>query len=274
MGEKFKMSRAVRIFLSIALLTLFFCCTAVMAVEEVGVPVLLYHRFGPTVADSMTTKTSVFEAQMKWLKDNGYTVIPMRTLVNYLLGQGPPPAPKSVVICADDGHKSVYSDMLPIVKKYKYPVTLFLYPSCISNKHAPYAMTWEQIAELQKTGLFDMQGHTYWHPNFKKEKKKLKPADYQKLVEMQLVKSKNVLEKKLGTKVDLLAWPFGIYDEELEKDAAKAGYVVAFSIDRRFDSKSEPMMAQPRYLLANSDGIKGFAAIVEGKVQEKGHKTY
>jgi len=50
--------------------------------------------------------------------------------------------------------------------------------------------------------------------------------------------------------------------------------VVAFSIDRRFDSKSEPMMAQPRYLMANSDGVKGFAAIVEGKVQEKGHKTY
>ena len=268
------MTRVVRVFFAVFLLAMVFCSQAGSAAEDVGVPVILYHRFGPTVADSMTTVTSVFEAQMKWLKDNGYTVIPMRNLVNYLLGQGPPPAPKSVVLCADDGHKSVYSDMLPIVKKYNYPVTLFLYPSCISNVHAPYAMTWEQIAELQKTGLFDMQGHTYWHPNFKKEKKKLKPEEYQKLVDMQLVKSKNFLEKKLGTKVDLLAWPFGIYDDQLEKDAAKAGYVVAFSIERRFDSKSEPIMAQPRYLMANSDGVKGFAAIVEGKVQEKGHKTY
>ncbi len=268
------MSRAFRIFLSIALLTVFFCGTAAYAAEEAGVPVLLYHRLGPTVADSMTTKTSVFEAQMKWLKDNGYTVIPMRQLVNYLLGQGPPPPPKSVVLCADDGHKSVYTDMLPVVKKYNYPVTLFLYPSCISNPKAPYAMTWEQIAALQKTGLFDMQGHTYWHPNFKKDKKKLKPEEYQKELDQQLVKSKNVLEKKLGTKVDMLAWPFGIYDDELEKAAAKAGYVVAFSIDRRLDSKSEPIMAEPRYLMANSDGIKGFAAIVEGKVQEKAHKTY
>jgi peptidoglycan/xylan/chitin deacetylase (PgdA/CDA1 family) len=268
------MTRAVRIFLSIVLLALVFCSTAASAAEDVAVPVILYHRFGPTVADSMTTKTSVFEAQMKWLKDNGYTVIPMRTLVNYLLGQGPPPPPKSVVLCADDGHKSVYTDMLPIVKKYNYPVTLFLYPSCISNPKAPYAMTWEQIAELQKTGLFDMQGHTYWHPNFKKDKKKLKPEEYQKELDQQLVKSKNVLEKKLGTKVDLLAWPFGIYDDELEKYAAKAGYVMAFSIDRRLDSKSEPIMAEPRYLMANSDGVKGFAAIVEGHVQEKGHKTY
>jgi hypothetical protein len=50
--------------------------------------------------------------------------------------------------------------------------------------------------------------------------------------------------------------------------------VVAFSINRRFDNKSEPIMAQPRYLMANSDGVKGFAAIVEGKVQEHGKKTY
>ena len=60
-----------------------------LAQEKVGVPVLCYHRFGPKVADSMTVTTQVFEAQLKWLQDHGYTVIPLRTLVNYLHGQGP-----------------------------------------------------------------------------------------------------------------------------------------------------------------------------------------
>jgi len=268
------MTRAVRIFLSIVLLALVFCSTAASAAEDVAVPVILYHRFGPTVADSMTTKTSVFEAQMKWLKDNGYTVIPMRTLVNYLLGQGPPPPPKSVVLCADDGHKSVYTDMLPIVKKYNYPVTLFLYPSCISNPKAPYAMTWEQLKELQQTGLFDLQGHTFWHPNFNKDRKKLKPEEYKKEVETQLAKSKKVLESHLGTKIESMAWPYGIYDDYLESEAQKAGYVAAFSIDRRNADKSEKMMAVPRYLMQNGDGLKGFIAIVSGHAQEKkGKKT-
>jgi peptidoglycan/xylan/chitin deacetylase (PgdA/CDA1 family) len=242
---------------------------AAWAEEQVAVPVLCYHRFGPKAADGMTVTTQVFAAQMQWLRDNGYTIIPLRTLVNYLKGEGPAPPAKSVVITVDDGHKTVYTEMQPIVKKYKMPVTLFLYPSCISNPKAPYAMSWEQIKELQQTGLFDMQGHTFWHPNFKKEKKKLKPEEYNKLVQTQLVKSKNVLEKKLGTKVDLLAWPFGIYDDYLESEAQKAGYVMTFSIDRRHASKAEKLIEQPRYLMVNGDGVKGFAAIITGKSQEK-----
>ncbi len=268
-----KMTLRILPLLGIILLTLGLSGGAGTAAEEVSVPVLAYHRFGPTRADSMTVTTPVFEAQMQWLKDNGYTVIPLRTLVNYLLGKGPAPAPKSVVITADDGHKSVYTDMLPIVRKYNIPVTLFLYPSCLSN--ASYALTYEQVKEMQQTGLFDVQGHTFWHPNFKRDKKKLKPAEYQKLVETQLVKSKMVLDKRLGTNIDLLAWPFGIYDDYLEAEAQKAGYVAAFSIDRRNASKSEKIMEQPRYLMQNGDAVKGFAAIVRGQAQERQgiHKT-
>ena len=266
------MMRTLRLLAVITLLALCFCGQAASAEDQVTVPVLCYHRFGPKVADSMTVTTKVFESQMQWLKDHQYTVIPLRTLVNYLRKQGPPPPPKSVVITADDAHKTVYSDMLPVVRKYNIPVTLFVYPSCVSN--ASYAMTWEQLKALQATGLFDMQSHTFWHPNFKKEKKKLKPEEYKKLVDAQLVKSKASLEKRFGGTVDVLAWPFGIYDDELEKDAAKAGYVVAFSIDRRNASPSEKMMAQPRYLMVNGDGLKNFEAIVTGRAQEKGHKTY
>jgi peptidoglycan/xylan/chitin deacetylase (PgdA/CDA1 family) len=264
----------IRVLAALLWVAVSFCGPVALAAEPVGVPVLCYHRFGPAVTDGMTVKTQVFAAQLKWLKDNGYTVIPLRTLVDYLLGKGPAPPAKSVVITADDAHQTVYSDMLPLVKKYNIPVTLFAYPSCVSRVSSVKCMTWEQLIELQQTGLFDIQSHTFWHPNFKKDKKKMKPGEYEKSVHTQLSKSKAALEKRLGTKVDLLAWPFGIYDDYLEKEAAKAGYVAAFSIDRRFANKSEKMMAQPRYLMTNGDGIKNFAAIVSGKIQEKGHKTY
>lgn len=230
---------------------------------SISVPILTYHNFEPSESGSMIISTSKFEAQLKWLIENGYTVIPMKNLVSYLRGGDISIPAKSVVICTDDGRKSVYLHMLPIVRKYNIPVTLFVYPSSISN--ASYAMTWDQLRELQKTNLFDIQSHTYWHPNFKQEKKKLSASEYEKLVNTQFVSSKKTLDEKLKTNVTLLAWPFGIYDEYLEQQAAKAGYVMAFSIDPRPASKSENMMSQPRYLMVEGQSMQAFAAMINKK---------
>lgn len=226
------------------------------------VPILLYHRFAATVKDSMTVTTPVFASHLKYLHDNGYTVIPLRRLVDYYLGKAAAPPAKSVVIVADDAHQSVYSDMLPLVKKYKYPVTIFAYPSAISN--AKYAMTWNQLRELKKTGLFDIQSHTYWHPNFKKERKKLSHEALDSLVTVQLKKSKARLETEIGSPVDLLAWPFGIYDENLIEHARRTGYVASFTIERRHATEKDNVMKLPRYLLINADNVKIFAQLLAG----------
>ena len=233
------------------------------ASREFSAPILLYHRFGPTVADSMTIKTSVFEEQLKYLRDNGYRVIPLRQVVDFYLRKGPAPPPKSVVIVEDDAHKSVYTDMLPLVKKYNVPVTVFVYPSAISN--AKYAMTWDQLRELKKTGLFDFQSHTYWHPNFRKERKALKPAEFDKLVESQLRKSREKIEKELGGKVEMLAWPFGIYSDDLLRRAGSLGYRVTFTIEPRHVTPAESVMALPRYLVSNGDRGAAFAQILAGR---------
>lgn len=225
-----------------------------------SIPILVYHRFGPTVADSMTTTTPVFEAQLQFIHDHGYTVIPLEAAVAWLRGEGPPPPPRSLVITADDGHRSVYEVMAPLIRKYQFPVTLFIYPSAISN--ASYAMTWEQLRELQSSSLFTVQSHTYWHPNFKIEKRKQVAADYDKFVSTQLQKSKSTLEKKLGIEVKFLAWPFGIYDDDLLIRAKDAGYAAAFSIDRHNANSSSTLMALPRFLMTNADQGKAFEQLL------------
>jgi peptidoglycan/xylan/chitin deacetylase (PgdA/CDA1 family) len=229
---------------------------------RMAIPILVYHRFGPVVADSMTVTTHQFESHVKYLMETSYTIIPLRELVDYHLGKRKSLPCRSIAITVDDGHKSVFTDLSPLVKKYKIPVTLFLYPSAISN--ASYAMTWDQLREIQAFRLFDFQGHTYWHPNFKNERKKLSPADYENLVEMQLKKSKEKLEKELGIHVDMLSWPFGIYDENLIRKAVGAGYVSAFTIERFHTKASDPVMALPRYLITDADKGKAFGKILGG----------
>jgi peptidoglycan/xylan/chitin deacetylase (PgdA/CDA1 family) len=249
-------------FLCILLLLSAFIFTAkAQTAENSGNPangsrVLLYHRFGPKVADSMTVTTPVFASHLEFLKSHGYTVVPLRRIVDAFLRKGPALPPKSVAIVVDDGHITVYTEMLPLVKKANIPVTLFIYPSAISN--ASYAMTWDQLRELKKTGLFDMQSHGYWHPNFKIEKKRLSPADYEKFVDTQLSKTRKTLEKKLGGTVDIIGWPFGIFDDYLISRAVKAGYVAGFSIEAHPVNSSDEVMKLPRYLLTNANKGKDF----------------
>lgn len=258
------MKKIWRIYLLLAALLLVMPCGFARAAEsrdgDIAVPILVYHRFGPVVADSMTVKTSVFAAHLEYLRANGYTVIPLRQLTDYLAGSAPPPPARSVVITADDGHESVFTDMFPLIRRYRIPLTLFIYPSAISN--AKYAMAWQQLREMQDSGLVDIQSHTYWHPNFKKEKKRLSPETYEKFVHMQLSKSKEVLEQRLGSSVKMLAWPFGLYDEELIDKASQLGYVAGFTLERRSARSSDNVMALPRYLMVNDVQGSSFANLL------------
>ena len=224
------------------------------------VPILVYHRFGVTVADGMTVRSSTFEHQLQRLREQGFTVIPLRWLIAWRSGARAALPVKSIVITADDGHVSVYRDMLPLVRRYNIPVTLFIYPSAVS--HASYAMTWQQLQELQRSGLFDIQSHTYWHPNFKRERRNLAPAAYLAFVRKQLVQSKSVLEQHMGHRITALAWPFGLYDEITVAQAQAAGYEAAFTIARKVATRNDPAMTVPRFLMVEPPNARWFDQIL------------
>ncbi|HLG55575.1 MAG TPA: polysaccharide deacetylase family protein [Vicinamibacterales bacterium] len=227
---------------------------------EVRTSILVYHRFGPVVADSMTVRTRTFRWQLEYLREHGYSVIPLREWIAWRRRLGPPPPARSVIITADDGHRTVFTDMLPLVREFGTPVTLFIYPSAISN--AAYAMTWEQLRGLAATGLFDIQSHSYWHPNFATEKRRLPPATYRAFALTQLTRSKTVLEQRLGVHIDVIAWPFGIYNDELLQVGVDSGYVAGVTLNRRVATSTDPLMALPRFLITDATSGRHFATVL------------
>jgi hypothetical protein len=79
---------------------------------------------------------------------------------------------------------------------------------------------------------------------------------------MQFRKSKEKLEKELAVKIDMLAWPFGIYDDELIAIAVRSGYTAAFTIERRPAGLSENITTLPRFLMVDTDRGKRFETIL------------
>ena len=76
-----------RFFLTLVVLVWVLSLPTAGKTEGVQVPILLYHRFGPRVADSMTVTTPVFESHLQYLQDHGYRVIRLRDVVDYRLGK-------------------------------------------------------------------------------------------------------------------------------------------------------------------------------------------
>lgn len=233
--------------------------------EEWRVPILVYHRFAATVTDSMTVRSATFEDHLRVLRSQGYSVIPLHDLLDYLYGRRAGLPAKAVVITADDGHRSVYQVMYPLARRYRVPVTLFIYPSAISN--ASYALTWDELRRMQQSGGVDVQSHSYWHPNFVQERRRLSPQAYRQLVRQQLLRPRQVIEKQLGHKVDLLAWPFGLYDAELMQEAQTAGYLAAFSLEARPVTWRDSLWALPRLLMVDAYDAKTFAALLKKNSQ-------
>ena len=70
----------------------------------------------------------------------------------------------------------------------------------------------------------------------------------------------------MGTQVTLLAWPFGIYNSYLENEAAKAGYVMAFTIGYRTANRSFKPMEQPRFMIVDKLDNQTFKIIINNSI--------
>lgn len=219
--------------------------------------ILVYHRFGDTAADSMTTTTAVFAQQLTQLRAHGYRIVPLADLVASLSpdhGQ----AGKLIAITVDDGHRSVFFDLFPAIQRLNVPVTLFIYPSAIGN--ASYALTWAQLRSMTASKLVSIGAHTYWHPDFRVERGRLTPEAYARFVQFQLTRPRAVLQERLGVDVAFLAWPYGISDEALRRAAQDSGYTAAFALGNRNASGKDPRYALPRHMVVDAVGGQALLA--------------
>src|SRR5436853_4893758 len=231
--------------------------------QTAQVLIFCYHRLVDKIRYPGTEITpAAFEAEMKELKDRGITVISMQDLLAWKKGEKNIP-PRSAVVTFDDGWKSQYEVGWPIMKKYGYPFTLFIYTEGVrgGTLGGGEAITWEQLANMRDNGV-DIQAHTATHqdlreghtvmviePGGKRTRKKLTGADYEKWVQNEVVGCKELLEQRLGIKVNCFAVPFGNYNEHVKELTRNAGYEAMFTVYGQPITFTSPMDAIGRYAI-------------------------
>lgn len=190
------------------------------------VAVLGYHRFENPPGDSLALASKDFEAQMQRLKDTGVTVISMADFLAWRRGEKRLP-PRCAVITIDDGYISGYTEAWPILKKFGYPATLFVYTNYISS--GGKSITWQQLAEMRDAGV-EIGSHSVSHASLNARKGRT-DAEYEAWLWNELKGSKDILEQHLSTPIRTHAFPFGTANEHVKAAGLKAGYEALFTVN-------------------------------------------
>ncbi len=231
-GEKeTTMAKRIALFAAVALLLFFAASPRDMNAHKVEereretkVMILNYHK-----VDNMNISLSVlpkdFDAQMKYLKENGYHTITPDELYGSLMGTCELPE-KPVLITFDDGYADNYHYAYPILRKYDFKATIFL-ASGFMGKYDNY-VTWDQVREMASNGI-SIQSHSVTHSSMSDL------SDEQ--LQAELTESKEKIEAEIGQPVQYFAYPTGTYDFHIAHLVREAGYKAAFTI--RFGNVDE-----------------------------------
>jgi peptidoglycan/xylan/chitin deacetylase (PgdA/CDA1 family) len=184
--------------------------------RRVRIPILMYHSIRKAgVQDThpyYETETSVlmFQEQMAFLHENGFSVISLSEAVR-LLDAGARPSDNRVVITFDDGFEDFYTDALPILNRYRFTATVFLPTAFISCTPIEFknkaCLTWAQVREAHRAGI-GFGSHTVTHPQLKEV------STYE--LEYEIRYSKETIEDQLGDRVDSFSYPYAFPEEDAE----------------------------------------------------------
>ncbi len=197
----------------------------VLATGYQAVPILCYHRFGAR-ATKLNVTPQAFEQQMEFLARNGYTVIPLERLQRFLAGKEALPA-KSVAITIDDGYRSTFEIAYPVLKKFGFPATVFLYTDFVG---ASDAMTWAQMKTMTGSDLITLQPHSKSHANLTLRLPGESEARYRERIRREVLAPVGVIKERLGEPTLTYAYPYGDVNEYvvdlLVKDGIAQGVTV------------------------------------------------
>jgi peptidoglycan/xylan/chitin deacetylase (PgdA/CDA1 family) len=217
----------------------------------------MYHYISepPPDADIYRRDLSVspdnFEAQLAWLKDEGYQSITLTDLV-YHLRLGWPLPDKPVILTFDDGYRDNYTNAFPLLKKYGFVSTFFLVTAPIDNGDPAY-LSWNMVRRMHRAGM-DFQPHSYRHFDLRD-----KPLDF---VVFEIVAAKEAVEARTGETARFFAYPAGGYDEQTVAVLRSAYFWGAVVTSQGVDHSSDGLFELLRLRVRGEHTLEDFASLM------------
>lgn len=244
-------------------------------------------------SDPYAVSTDHLLAHFRWLRRSGFTPVSVDAILDAEAGRTPLPE-KAVLLTFDDGLRSFYTRVFPLLKLFEYPAVVSVVSSWIEmDGNVDYGggtrdrndfLTWDQLRELQDSGLVDIATHTHaLHQGIPGNPQgNLQPAGvtrrfadghyedeavYRGRVAADLATSVAVITRKTGQAPRVIAWPYGAFNDSLSEIAELLGIRLSLTLEPD-NSRHGNLLHRGRLLIIRNPSLADLSAelVLPGRV--------
>lgn len=256
---------------------------------------LAYHDVEDDDPDQgfLSVRTDRLVDQLAWLRANGYQAVSVDQILAARQGGQPLPE-RAVLLSFDDGYRSFYTRVLPILKAYGWPALLApvgVWMDTPADKPVDFGgspeardrfLTWDQIREISRSGLVEIAAHTNasHYGALANPQGNTEPAaairaynaqtrQYETEAQFNARMGRDVaaitekIRRVTGHAPRVWVWPYGAEGGSTLRIAGEHGYQLALTLEDGAGRLSR-LMSTPRLLLSSDPALKPFANSVVG----------
>ena len=223
--------------------------------------VLAYHDVRDDVvasvdADQYAISTANLVSHFQWLRAHGFVPVSVAQIVAVQTGGAPLPD-KAVLLTFDDGLKSAYTHVLPLLKLFDYPAVAAVVTSWVEGSPDVVQggraltrddfLTWAEVRALADSGLVEIASHSHdFHRGVPGNSQgNLQPAGVTRIfadgryeddaaqrerIARDLATSARLIEAHAGRAPRMIAWPYGTSNAPLAAAAHGLGMRITLTL--------------------------------------------
>ncbi|WP_285413467.1 poly-beta-1,6-N-acetyl-D-glucosamine N-deacetylase PgaB [Variovorax sp. efr-133-TYG-130] len=246
--------------------------------------------------DETAVDDSTLAEVFAWLQYNGYHPVSLQQIVDARAGGKPLPS-QPVLLTFDDGYRSAYTKVFPLLKRFNYPALFALVTSWLDvpegqlvhwgDKPAPREnfLLWPEAAEMARSGLVEFASHTdamhtgvlanpqgnmlpsaATHRYDPKTGRYEDDDTYVRRIEADLRRSREIIEARTGAGVRATVWPYGAYNTAALEASKRAGMPITFTLDDGANTQAVPLTRIRRALAAYDNKAPDYAQLLRSPV--------
>jgi poly-beta-1,6-N-acetyl-D-glucosamine N-deacetylase len=253
------------------------------------------------VIDPYAIDTGTLTSIFSWLQANGYHAVTFDAVVASRNG-GKPLPPRPVLLTFDDGFKSHYTKVLPLLQEFNYPAVMGIVTSWIDTPAdsgirlsdtvvvpRDTFMSWDDVRAVAKSGLVELASHTHdlhhgavanpqgnelpaatSHLYLKDQSRYETDAEFEARVHGDLANCIGQIKTQTGATVRSMVWPYGAENLQVRKVSAKLGMPTQFTLESGPNTTDVPLDRLRRILLMYDIDVGGFERSMREPAENRG----